>query len=62
MPSSARPPPVRLLVADITSGSCQPVHGLDSCTPAPLGVAFKLYVLDALGDAVAGARSAGTSR
>ncbi len=46
-------PRVRLLVADITGGSCQPVHGLDPGTPAPLGAAFKLYVLDAVGDAVA---------
>jgi beta-lactamase class A len=51
-------PRVRLLVADVTSGSCQPVHGLDPGTPAPLGAAFKLYVLDALGEAVA----AGTVR
>ena len=40
-------------MADVTSGSCQPVHGLDPATPAPLGAAFKLYVLDALGHAVA---------
>jgi len=46
-------PRVRLLVADVTGGSCQPVHGLDPGTPAPLGATFKLYVLDALGDAVA---------
>jgi hypothetical protein len=46
-------PRVRLLVADVTGGSCQPVHGLDPGTPAPLGAAVKLYVLDALGHAVA---------
>ena len=46
-------PRVRLLVADVTGGSCQPVHGLDPGTPAPIGAAFKLYVLDALGNAVA---------
>ena len=46
-------PQVRLLVADVTGGSCRPVHGLDPGTPAPLGAAFKLYVLDALGEAVA---------
>jgi beta-lactamase class A len=51
-------PQVRLLVADVTGGSCQPVHGLDPGTPAPLGAVFKLYVLDALGQAVA----AGTVR
>jgi beta-lactamase class A len=46
-------PQVRLLVANVTSGSCQPVHSIDPATPAPLGSAFKLYVLDALGTAVA---------
>jgi beta-lactamase class A len=46
-------PQVRLLVADVTGGSCQPVHGLDPGTPAPLAATFKLYVLDALGQAVA---------
>jgi beta-lactamase class A len=46
-------PQVRLLVADVTGGSCQPVHGLDPGTPAPLAAVFKLYVLDALGQAVA---------
>jgi beta-lactamase class A len=46
-------PQVRLLVADVTGGSCQPVHGIDPGIPAPLGAAFKLYVLDALGNAVA---------
>ena len=46
-------PQVRLLVADVTGGSCQPVHALDPGTPAPLAAAVKLYVLDALGDAVA---------
>jgi beta-lactamase class A len=30
-----------------------PVHSIDPGTAAPLGSAFKLYVLDALGDAVA---------
>jgi beta-lactamase class A len=49
-------PQVRLLVADVTGGSCQPVHGLDPGTPAPLGAAVKLYVLDALGQAVAAGR------
>ena len=46
-------PQVRLLVADVSSGSCQPVHSIDPATAAPLGSAFKLYVLDALGNAVA---------
>ena len=51
-------PQVRLLVADITGGSCQPVHDLDPGTQAPLGAAVKLYVLDALGDAVAAGTAA----
>jgi len=46
-------PQVRMLVANVTSGSCQPVHSIDPATAAPLGSAFKLYVLDALGNAVA---------
>ena len=46
-------PQVRLLVANVSNGSCQPVHSIDSAAAAPLGSAFKLYVLDALGNAVA---------
>ena len=46
-------PQVRLLVADVSNGSCQPVHSIDPAAAAPLGSAFKLYVLDALGTAVA---------
>ena len=46
-------PQVRLLVADVSGGSCRPVHSLDPATAAPIGAAFKLYVLDALGHAVA---------
>jgi beta-lactamase class A len=46
-------PRVRLLVANVSSGSCQPVHSIDPATAAPLGAAFKLYVLDALSNAVA---------
>jgi hypothetical protein len=55
-------PQVRLLVADVGNGSCRPLHGIDPSTAAPLGAAFKLYVLDALGNAVASGRPAGTSR
>ena len=54
-------PQVRLLVANVSNGSCQPVHSIDPAAAAPLGSVFKLYVLDALGIAVASARSAGTS-
>ncbi len=46
-------PRVRLLVANVSDGSCQPVHSIDPAAAAPLGSAFKLYVLDALGNAVA---------
>ena len=46
-------PQVRLLVANVSNGSCQPVHTIDPATAAPLGSTFKLYVLDALGNAVA---------
>ncbi len=46
-------PQVRLLVANVSNGSCQPVDSIDPGTAAPLGSAFKLYVLDALGNAVA---------
>jgi hypothetical protein len=46
-------PQVRLLVADVSNGSCRTVHSIDPGTAAPIGAAFKLYVLDALGQAVA---------
>ena len=46
-------PRVRLLVANVSTGSCHPVHSIDPAAAAPLGSAFKLYVLDALGNAVA---------
>ncbi len=45
-------PEVRLLVANVTGGSCQAVHSIDPTTPAPLGSMFKLYVLDALARAI----------
>ena len=46
-------PQTRLLVARITGGACQTVNAVDATTPAPLGSAFKLYVLDALARAIA---------
>jgi len=46
-------PQVRMLVAKVTGNACQPVQAINSDTPAPLGSAFKLYVLDALARAVA---------
>jgi beta-lactamase class A len=50
-------PQVHLLVANVTSGSCRPVHSIDPAAAAPLGSAFKLYVLDALGNAVAAGKA-----
>lgn len=49
-------PDVHLLVADTTGGGCVPIHAIDPATAAPLGSAFKLYVLNALGEAVAAGR------
>ena len=46
-------PQARLLVAKVTGGACQPVNAVGATTPAPLGSAFKLYVLDALARAIA---------
>lgn len=50
---------VSFVTADVDpSGDCRPVHGLDADMPRPLGSAFKLYVLGALGQAVAERRAA----
>jgi beta-lactamase class A len=49
----AAAPQAQLLVARVTGGTCQPVQASGAATPAPLGSAFKLYVLDALARAVA---------
>jgi beta-lactamase class A len=46
-------PDVHLLVARVTNGSCQPIHSIDPGTTAPLAWASRLYVLDALAQAVA---------
>jgi hypothetical protein len=46
-------PRIRLLVADVSGGSCRPVHAIDPDTPAPIGSVLKLYVLHALGTVVA---------
>ncbi|HEY6749612.1 MAG TPA: serine hydrolase [Mycobacteriales bacterium] len=51
-------PQIRLLVANVTDGSCRSVHSIDPATPAPIGSVLKLYVLTALSTAVA----AGTVR
>ena len=46
-------PEVRLLVAEVTNGTCRPIHMIDADTPAPLASVFKLYLLDALAEAIA---------
>jgi beta-lactamase class A len=46
-------PQIRLLVAKLSNGSCQPVHSIDPNTAAPFVSVLKLYVLYALGEAVA---------
>jgi Beta-lactamase enzyme family/ORF 12 gene product N-terminal len=46
-------PDVRFLVAAVRGGDCVPLQSRDAGTPAPLGSAFKLYVLDALARAIA---------
>jgi len=46
-------PQVRLLVASVSGGACRPIQAIGATTPAPLGSAFKLYVLDALARAIA---------
>ena len=50
-------PRVWLLVAKVGNGACQPLHSIDPRTAAPLGSAFKLYVLAALGEAVAAGKA-----
>ena len=44
---------VSLLVADVTSGSCVPVIGVDDGLVRPVASSFKLWVLGALVDAIA---------
>ena len=44
---------MHFLVAAVNGNTCRPVHAIGATTPAPLGSAFKLYVLDALARAVA---------
>jgi hypothetical protein len=45
-------PQVRLLVADVSNGSCKSVHSIEPDTAVPFGSVLKLYVLHALGSAV----------
>lgn len=46
-------PDVRMLVAHTTSGCGHAINSIDPTTASPLASAFKVYVLDALGNAVA---------
>ncbi len=46
-------PQVHFLVAAVHRNTCQPIHSINAATQAPLGSAFKLYVLDALARAIA---------
>jgi hypothetical protein len=46
-------PQVGFAAAQISRGSCRLIHGLSADRPRPLGSAFKLYVLGALGHAIA---------
>jgi hypothetical protein len=45
-------PRASLLVADLAGGCVRPLHAIAPDTPAPLGSAFKLFVLGAVADAV----------
>ncbi|MGD2103388.1 MAG: serine hydrolase, partial [Acidimicrobiia bacterium] len=44
---------VRAITAEVVDGACVTINELSSDQPAPLGSVFKLYVLAALGEAVA---------
>jgi beta-lactamase class A len=46
-------PRVRMLAARVTGRSCQPVHGINPGTAAPLASASRLYLLDALARSIA---------
>ena len=46
-------PQVRFLVASVNGDTCRPIRSSGAATAAPLGSAFKLYVLDALATAIA---------
>jgi hypothetical protein len=49
-------PQVRFLAAAVSGSTCRPIRSIGAHTAAPLGSAFKLYVLDALARAVASGR------
>ncbi len=45
-----------VLAADVTDGRCVPRHGVEADRTMPTGSAFKLYVLGAVADGVAGGK------
>ena len=49
-------PQTGFLAASVTGGTCRPISSIHASTAAPLGSAFKLYVLDALARAIAAGR------
>lgn len=55
-------PRVSFAAAEIDDGRCRVVHGVNEDIPRPLGSAFKLYVLGALGKAVADGRASWTEQ
>jgi hypothetical protein len=55
-------PTVHLLVARVSGRACVPINGISPATPAPLGSAFKLYVLDALANAISSGRVGWTQK
>lgn len=51
-------PETAFLAAEVVDGECRPVHAVEPDLPLSLGSAFKLYVLGAAAEAVAGGRLA----
>lgn len=46
-------PEVGFLAAQVTNGTCRPIHMIKADTPGPIASVGKLYVLDALAEAIA---------
>lgn len=44
---------VGAMTAEVVGGACAPINAMNTADPAPLGSVFKLYVLAAVGEAVA---------
>ena len=43
---------VAMLAADVSGGTCEPIHAVEASSPRPVGSDFKLYVLGALVEAI----------